>query len=321
MATGPNVELGAGLPSVAAPASRFSLSQREALWGYLFISPWLFGFLLFSLIPIGAVIYLSFTEYSVFDTPRWVGLRNYQKIFTGDPLFWTSLYNTVYYVLLAVPGQVIVGFVVALGLNQKIRGLVLLRAAYYLPVLIPYVVSSVLFVWILDPQVGVLRYLLGLVGVPSPQWLQSEQWAKPAIVLLTIWHMGGYMLIYLAGLQGIPQHLYEAADIDGAGSWSKLRNVTIPMLTPTIFFNLIVGIINSFQVFTLAYIMTKGGPLNSTLFYVLYIYRQAFEFFQMGYASALATILFVVVLIVTMAVFHWSRTWVYYEGADPKGVL
>ena len=325
MATRQGIEARGGeRPSVAtARPARLSLAQREAIWGYVFISPWLFGFLIFSLIPIGAVIYLGFTEYSVFESPKWIGLRNYQKIFGGDPLFWTSLYNTVYYVLLAVPGQVVIGFLVALALNQKVRGLTFFRAAYYLPVLIPYVVSSILFVWILDPQVGVLRYALGLVGIPSPQWLQSEQWAKPAIVLLTIWHMGGYMLIYLAGLQGIPQHLYEAAEIDGAGPWSKLWNVTIPMLTPTIFFNLIIGIINSFQVFTLAYIMTKGGPLNSTLFYVLYIYRQAFEFFQMGYAAALATILFAVVLTVTVIVFRWSRSWVYYEGAvestTPKG--
>jgi len=287
---------------------------REALWGYFFVSPFIIGFALFSAFPILAVLYLGFTEYSVFEAPKWVGLKNYIKIFTDDRLFWTTLWNTTYYVLLAVPGQMLLGFGAALLLNQKVRWLTFWRSAFYLPVVVPYIVSSILFVWILEPQVGVLKFALDQVGIPSPQWLQSEVWAKPAIVLLSLWHMGSYMLIFLAGLQGIPEHLYEAADLDGAGPLTKLRHVTIPMLTPTILFNLVVGIINSFQVFTFAYVMTKGGPLNSTLFYVYYIYQRAFQFFETGYASALATILFVVVLLVTLAIFKWSNRWVYYEG-------
>jgi multiple sugar transport system permease protein len=299
--------------------SRLSIGQREALWGYLFVAPWIVGFLLFSAFPILAVLYLGFTEYSVFEAPRWVGLRNYAKIFGDDRLFWTTLYNTTYYVALAVPGQMLLGFAAALLLNRKIKGLVFWRSAFYLPVLVPYIVSSILFVWLLEPQAGVLKYALDRVGLASPQWLQSEVWAKPAIVLLSLWHMGSYMLIFLAGLQGVPEQLYEAAELDGAGPWRKLWNVTIPMLTPTILFNLVVGIINSFQVFTFAYVMTKGGPLNSTLFYVYYIYRRAFEFFEMGYASALATILFAVVLVLTLLIFGWSKRWVYYEGGDAAG--
>jgi multiple sugar transport system permease protein len=295
-------------------ARGLSIAQREALWGYFFVSPFIVGFALFSAFPILAVLYLGFTEYSVFEAPRWVGLKNYIKIFTDDRLFWSTLWNTTYYVLLAVPGQMLLGFGAALLLNQKVRWLTFWRSAFYLPVVVPYIVSSILFVWILEPQVGVLKFALDQVGIPSPQWLQSEIWAKPAIVLLSLWHMGSYMLIFLAGLQGIPEHLYEAADLDGAGPLTKLRHVTIPMLTPTILFNLVVGIINSFQVFTFAYVMTKGGPLNSTLFYVYYIYQRAFQFFETGYASALATILFVVVLLLTLAIFKWSNRWVYYEG-------
>jgi multiple sugar transport system permease protein len=301
----------------AAPGSaRLSLATREAIWGYVFIAPWIVGFLAFSAFPILAVLYLGFTEYSIFESPKWIGLRNYTKILTDDRLFYTTLYNTTYYVLAAVPGQMLLGFGAALLLNQKVRWLVFWRSAFYLPVVVPYIVSSLVFVWLLEPQVGVLKYVLDAVGLPSPQWLQSEIWAKPAIVLLSLWHMGSYMLIFLAGLQGIPEHLYEAADLDGASPVHKLRHVTIPMLTPTILFNLVIGIINSFQVFTFAYVMTKGGPLNSTLFYVYYIYRRAFEFFEMGYAAALATILFLVVLAVTMVIFFWSKHWVYYEGGD-----
>ncbi len=316
-----------GRPAAAAASQagpggrRLSLVAREAIWGYVFISPWIVGFLAFSLFPILAVLYLGFTEYSIFEPPKWVGPRNYIKIFGDDRLFYTTLYNTIYYVLLAVPGQMLLGFGVALLLNQNVRWLVFWRSAFYLPVVVPYIVSSLLFVWLLEPQVGVLKYALNAVGLPSPQWLQSELWAKPAIVLLSLWHMGSYMLIFLAGLQGIPDHLYEAADLDGANSIYKLRHITIPMLTPTILFNLVIGIINSFQVFTFAYVMTKGGPLNSTLFYVYYIYRRAFEFFEMGYAAALATILFVVVLVVTLAIFTWSKHWVYYEGGDAGRTL
>lgn len=295
---------------------RLTLKQRQTIWGYIFVSPWILGFLIFTAGPILSVFYLGFTEYSVFAPPEWVGLKNYVEIFTDDHLFFKSLGNTAYYVALAVPGQIFLAFIVALLLNTRIRGLSIYRTIYYLPVIVPYVVSSVLFMWILDSQVGILKYVLSSGGLPSPRWFQSETWSKPGVVVLSLWYMGTYMLIFLAGLQGIPEHLYEAAELDGAGPFQKLFSVTIPLMTPTIFFNLIIGLINSFQVFTFAYIITKGGPLNSTLFYVLYIYRQAFEFFQMGYASALATILFIVVLVVTILVFRSSRSWVFYEAGE-----
>jgi multiple sugar transport system permease protein len=298
----------------ARGAGRVSMERREALWGFFFIAPWIAGFLIFYAYPIVSVLYLGFTDYSVLDEPRWVGLRNYARIFSQDPLFWTTLYNTVYFVALAVPGQMLLGLSAALLLNQKVRWLSFWRSALYLPVVVPYIVSSVLFVWILEPQVGVLKFALNAVGMASPQWLQSEMWAKPAIVLLSLWHMGSYMLVFLAGLQGIPEQLYEAAALDGASPFRRLVNVTLPMLTPTILFNLVVGIINSFQIFTFAYVMTKGGPLNSTLFYVYYIYKRAFDFLEMGYASALSTILFMVVLLITLGIFRWSNRWVYYEG-------
>lgn len=298
---------------------RLSIGRREALWGYLFIFPWVVGFLAFSAYPILSVFYLGFTEYSVLESPEWVGLQNYAQILTEDRLFRTSLYNTVYYVALSVPGQLLLGLGSALLLNQKVRGHAFWRTAFYLPVMVPYVVSSILFVWILDPRLGVLQYGLSLVGLASPEWFQSEVWSKPAIVLLSLWHMGSYMVIFLAGLQAIPGHLYEAASLDGAGRWRQLRDITAPMLTPAILFNLVVGVINSFQVFTFAYVMTRGGPLNSTTFYVYYIYRRAFEFFEMGYAAALASILFVVVMLLTLGLFRWSNRWVYYEGATTAG--
>jgi multiple sugar transport system permease protein len=306
--------------SVTAPrVRRPSLARREAGWGYLFIAPWVIGFLAFSAIPIVAVVLLGFTEYSVLEPPKWIGLHNYVKIFTGDKLFWVSLGNTLFYVVLAVPGQLLIGFGAALLLNQRVRGLTFWRAAFYVPVVVPYVVSSILFMWILEPQVGISKFVLDKVGLSSPQWFQSETWAKPGIVLLSLWYMGSYMLVFLAGLQGIPEHLYEAASLDGAGRLRQLWSITIPMLTPTILFNLVIGVINSFQVFTFAFIMTRGGPLNSTLFYVYYIYRRAFENFETGYASALSTILFVVVLAVTVVIFKWSNRWVYYESGDTAG--
>jgi multiple sugar transport system permease protein len=310
------------VPTVSVTAPRLrrpSLARREAGWGYLFVAPWIIGFLAFSAIPIAAVILFGFTEYSVLAPPKWTGLHNYVKIFTSDKLFWVSLGNTLFYVALAVPGQLLIGFGAALLLNQRVRGLTFRRAAFYVPVVVPYVVSSILFMWILEPQVGISKFVLDKVGLSSPQWFQSETWAKPGIVLLSLWYMGSYMLIFLAGLQGIPEHLYEAASLDGAGRLRQLWNITIPMLTPTILFNLVIGVINSFQVFTFAFIMTRGGPLNSTLFYVYYIYRRAFENFEMGYASALSTILFVVVLAITVVIFKWSNRWVYYESGDTAG--
>ena len=305
--------------SGAVGKRRLSIARREALWGYLFVTPWIIGFIAFSAIPIVWAFYLSFTDYSMFESPNWVGVDNYKTIVTDDRLFWTTVKNTLYYVIASVPLQMGIGLGVALLLNQRIKWVAFWRTAFYLPVMVPYIVSSVLFVWIFEPRVGVLRYLLDLVNIDSPLWLQSETWSKPAIILLSLWHMGSYMIIFLAGLQGVPESFYEAASIDGASAWSKFVNITIPMLTPVILYNLVVGIINSFQVFTFAYIMTQGGPLNSTTFYVYYIYQRGFQFFEMGYASALAVILFVTILLITIALFKWSNRWTFYEGESQNG--
>lgn len=303
----------------AAPKRRLSIARREALWGYLFVAPWIIGFVAFSAIPIVWAFCLSFTDYSMFESPKWIGVDNYRTILTEDRLFWTVVRNTLYYVAASVPLQMAIGLGVALLLNQKVRWVAFWRTAFYLPVMVPYIVSSVLFVWIFEPRVGVLRYLLEFVNIESPLWLQSETWSKPAIILLSLWHMGSYMIIFLAGLQGIPESFYEAAAIDGASAWNKFANITIPMLTPVILYNLVVGVINSFQVFTFAYIMTQGGPLNSTTFYVYYIYQRGFQFFEMGYASALAVMLFVVVLLITVGLFKWSNRWAFYEGESQAG--
>jgi multiple sugar transport system permease protein len=303
------------MPAVAVSRRRgMTLSQREAIWGYAFILPWLIGLVWFSAGPVLGVLYFSFTEYSVLESPTWVGLKNYQRIFTNDPLFLASLGNTLYYVGVTVPLLIFLGFVVALLLNRNVRGITGYRAAFYLPTVVPSVANAVVWVWLFNPELSAFKVLFDLLRVPSPLWLQSEEWSKPALVVVGIWGgLGTMMMIFLAGLQGIPDQLYEAAEIDGASAWQKLLSVTIPLMTPTIFFNLVIGIINSFQVFVYAFIMTKGGPLNSSLVYVLYIYRHAFEYFQMGYASALAFILFLLVLVLTLLVFWSSKRWVHYE--------
>lgn len=285
---------------------------REALWGYFFILPWIIGLGLFTLAPILAVWQWSFTDYAILGTPRPVGLQNFQQI-ADDPLFRLSLYNTAYYVLFRVPIYLLVAFALALLLNRAGKVIAFFRAAIYLPAVAPIVALSVVWRLLLDPQLGIATYYGGFLGLPNSYWLGSEALAKPVIIFVSFWSVGVPTMIFLAGLQGVPEHLYEAAEIDGASLWSKLWAVTIPMMTPTILLNLIIEIINSFQVFAYAFIMTSGGPVNTTLFYVLYIYRQAFQFFRMGYASALSLILFLVVLALSIGVMKLSDMWVQYE--------
>lgn len=293
---------------------RISMAGKETVWGYLFILPWIIGLAIFLAGPILAAFYFGFTKYDILSSPVWIGLGNYHQILTDDPLFWKSLYNTVYFVGLSVSLRMIIGFILALLLNAKIRGIVVLRACYYLPVVVPIVATSILWSWILQPQFGVINYFMEMAKLPRIQWIVSEAWSKPSIVLVSLWRLGETMIIFLAGLQAIPRQLYEAAEVDGTSQWSKLTKITIPMLTPTIFFNLVIAIINSFQVFSVAYIITGGGPLNSTLFYMLYIFRQGFEYFHMGYASALAVILFLIIVILTILVVKSAKSWVYYEA-------
>ena len=293
-----------------------SQSKRRAITGYMFISPWLLGLLIFTMFPILAVLFLSFTKYGVFDAPVWVGLRNYQRILTDDRLFRISLGNTLYYVGLSVPLRIVIGFLLALGLNANIRGVTVYRTLFYVPSIVPQVAGVLLFVWLFQPQIGLINFLLDLLGIKGPNWLGRPAWAKPAIIIMSMWGVGGGMIVYLAGLQSIPGHLYEAAEIDGANAWRRFWAVTVPMMTPTIFFNLVMGLIGSFQVFATAYIATGGAPMNSTLFYMLYLYRRGFNDFRMGYASAMAWILFLLVLVLTLLTFRSGRSWVYYEAGE-----
>lgn len=261
-----------------------------------------------------ASVYFAFTDYSVLASARWVGTSNLTKIFTRDRLFWISLYNTAYYVFLFVPVNVLVAFLLALLLSVEIRGINLFRSLYYLPVLTPSVATALTWGLIFSGETGLLNAALRVVGIPPVNWLFNPQITKLIFVIMGLWGVGGSAIIFLAGLQNVPRTLYEAASIDGAGLWARFRNVTIPMMTPIILFNLVLGIIGTFQVFTAAYIVTSGGPANSTLFYVLYLYRRAFMNFEMGYASALAWILFAIVLFFTLVQLRLARVWVYYEA-------
>jgi multiple sugar transport system permease protein len=276
------------------------LVSRDTLWGYGFITPWLIGLLLFTAGPILAVFYWSFTDYPILSSPTWVGLKNYEKIFTDDPLFWKSIQNTAYYVGLRVPLHLLFAFGLALLINRSIRGISFLRTAIYLPSVVPIVALAVIWRLLLDPRGGYLNYYTSLVGLPSVNFLTSEALIKPAIIGISLFQVGIAMVIFMAGLQAIPEQLYEAAAIDGANGWQRLVNVTVPMLTPVILYNLIVDIINSFQVFAYAFILTGGAPANSALF-------------QMGYASALSVILFLVILAFTALLMSFSDRWVQYD--------
>ncbi len=290
------------------------LARREALSFYLLISPWLVGLLLFVVGPMVASLVISFTRWDLLSPATFIGLRNYEKMFTRDPLFWQSLKVTAIYTSIYVPMELAGGLVLALLMNQKLRFVGVFRTIYYLPSVLPGVAFVVLWMWILHPDVGLVNTLLAYVGIEGPRWLADPQWALPALLMMSLWGLGRSMVIYLASLQGIPQSLYEAASIDGASAWHSFWKITLPMLTPTIFFNLVLSIISTFQTFTSAFVATDGGPLDSTLFYVLYLFRQAFQYFNMGYASALAWILFLIILALTLVIVRSSDRWVYYEG-------
>jgi len=287
---------------------------RENIEGYLFILPWLLGFFIWTAGPMVASAVISLLRWEIITPPSFVFLGNYGKL-VQDPLFAKSLYNTAYYTFLAVALHVVGAFALAVALNVKLPGINIYRTIYYLPSVTPAVASSFLWLWVFNPNYGLLNALIDLLGLPwRPMWIFDPKLSKPSFVFMSMWGLGGPMVIFLAGLQGIPDDLYEAASIDGANAWRRFWSVTVPMMSPIIFFNLIMQIIGSFQVFTAAYIMTGGGPSNSTLFYVLYLYRNAFEYFKMGYASALAWVLFVVILVFTLLQFTVAGRWVYYEA-------
>jgi multiple sugar transport system permease protein len=288
--------------------------MKKSLTGYAFIAPWLVGFLAFTAYPFLSSAYLSFTRYDIVTKPVWVGSANYHTLLTGDPLFWKSLGVTFEFALVAVPLGVIFGVVLALLLNLDLRGMGVYRTIFFLPSILPTVATSVVFLWLFNPEIGLINRLLRTVGLTGPAWLQSPQWALPSLVLLSLWAVGGSMVIYLAGLKDIPAHLYEAAAIDGASAWQRLRHVTLPMLSPVIFFNLVMGLIGVFQYFTEAYIMTQGGPEDSTHFYALYLFERAWRYLDMGLASAMAWVLFLVIMAVTGLLFLTQKRWVHYEG-------
>lgn len=294
-----------------------TLSQRESLWAYAFISPWIIGFLLFTLGPMLASLYFSLTDYNIVSPPVWIGLKNYQRAVFNDPLFWHSLQRTLYFASLALPLGLLFGFLLAVLLNQEIPGVNLWRTIYFLPSVISGVAVALLWLRIFNPRMGIINPFLKALGVANPPgWLQDPAWAIPALVIISLWGVGGTMIIYLAGLQGIPTTLYEAATIDGASNVQRFFYITLPLMTPVIFYNLVIGLIGAFQYFTEVYVATSGagGPVRSTLVYNLYLYQNAFKFFEMGYASALAWILFLLVMGVTLLVFKSSPMWVFYEG-------
>lgn len=289
-----------------------SLLWREAVDGWLFITPWLLGFLFFTAGPMIGSAVISFLDWEILTPPTWVGLTNFRQMAT-DPLFRLSLYNTAYYTFIGVPIYLVAALLMALVLNLHLRGITFYRTIFFLPSLTPAVANALLWVWIFSPDFGLANYFLQTVGLPPQKWLFDVNLAKPSLILMGLWGIGSQMIIFLAGLQGISQTLYEAASIDGANEWRRFWSITLPMLSPTLFFNLVIGIIGSFQVFTTAYIATQGGPQNATLFYVLYLWRNGFDYFKMGYASALAWVLLLIVLALTMLQFGLARRLVYYE--------
>src|SRR5947209_1843093 len=268
------------LPRIASPT----------LFGLAFAAPWIVHFLVFIAYPIGLSLYYSFCDYDSLSPPHWIGGENYRLLFAQDPLFWRSLGNTFYMVLFGLPLSMAVSLGLAFLLNQKLRGMSVYRTVFYLPSIVPVVATSILWLWLLNPEIGLINAGLARVGIHGPGWLISPAWAKPALILMGLWGAGGGMIIYLAGLQDVPQTLYEAAALDGAGAWARLRHVTLPMLSPILLFNLVMGLIGFFQYFTQVYVMTNGtgAPEDATLLYALRLFRSAFIDFNMGYASAMA---------------------------------
>lgn len=289
------------------------LTRREAFTFYVLIAPWLVGFLVFLAWPMLRSLYLSFTSYNLLNPPVWVGFQNYERIF-ADPDFWQSLKVTFLFALGSVPGGTIIAIAIAMVLSQKLRGINFWRTIFFMPSVLSSIAVAILWLFIFRPEGGLLNIILAWFGIQGPSWVTSETWALPALIMMSWWTVGGQMVIYLAGLKGIPESYYEAAEIDGANGWAKFRFVTIPMLSPTIFFNVVLGIIGALQVFDVGWVMTRGGPNKATLFYMINLYQRAFAYVQMGYASALAWILFIIIMAITLLVIRSSAVWVYYEA-------
>ncbi len=291
------------------------MQRKEAIEGYLCIAPWLFGFLTLTLAAVIFSFAMSLTKWDMINPAKFVGFSNYSTILFDDDRFVQALKVTAIYAGCSVPMGMICSLALAMLLNLNVKGMQGFRSIFYIPAILPGAAVAMVWMMVFRPQSsGIFNAILGLVHIQPIPWLTSPDWVLKSFIIMSLWSVGGGMIIYLAGLQSVPTQLYEAAEIDGAGSWGKFRNVTLPMISPTLFFNLIMGIIGSFQVFTSSFIMTQGGPANASLFYVLYLYQKAFKYLQMGYACALAWILFAVILVLTLLVVRSSKTWVYYEA-------
>ena len=303
--------------TVSAPSFRFSSSRdrRRLITGLLFISPWILGFIMFRVYPFLASLYYSFTFYPVLQSPKWIGIRNYFNLF-DDPRFLTSLWNSSYYAIGAVPMGTLFGILLAMLLNMRVRGLSTFRTVFFLPSITPVVAAAIVWLWMFNPRIGIINYFLSLVGIQGPAWMGDPQWAKPALILMSVWSVGNAVVIYLAALQDVPRELLEAASLDGAKALQRVRHVTLPMISPVILFNVIVGLIAAFQLFTQVHVMTdgQGSPADSTLMMSIYLFQSAFLFFKMGYASAQAWILFLIIVIFTLILFRISGRLVYYGG-------
>ncbi|MBG9984925.1 sugar ABC transporter permease [Aerococcaceae bacterium DSM 111022] len=296
-----------------------SMKRKEAIQGYLFILPWLIGFFVFTLGPLIFSFIASFTNYDITSQMDFIGFENYERMFTRDPLFWKSLGNTLYYVVISVPATLLGAIVIALLMNQKIPGIRFFRTIYYLPSVLSGVGVYFLWMQLLSPQSGLINIVLSCFGIEGPVWLFDPNWTKPALIFMNLWKVGGSMLLYLASLQCIPTQLYEAAEIDGAGPIRKFFNITLPMITPIIFFDLVTSIIGSFQIFQEAYVMSEngtGGPANSMLFFNLHMWNKAFVTFEMGYAMAMSWVLFLIVFVITLINLKLAPRWVYREGGQ-----
>lgn len=300
-----------------------AMTRRRFITGILFISPWILGFLMFTLYPMVASLYYSFTEFHIRATPEWIGFANYAELFS-DKLFWTSLTNTIYLVVIGVPLTLLLSFFCAILLNFKVRGQSIYRVIFFMPSIVPTVASALLWVWILNPSSGIVNSLLANFGITGPNWFRDPYWSKPALIMMGLWGMGGTIVIYLSGLQDVPASLLEAAEIDGATWLRRLWHIIIPMVSPITLFNLIIGVINTFQYFAQAYVFASavttsntsvlGAPLNSTLFYSIYLFQNGFIYLRMGYASAMAWILFIIIMACTLVLLRTSNRWTYYSG-------
>lgn len=310
---GHSVARGAGLLVGRSKAKMSRSAKREELMGWLMASPWIIGILWFIAGPYIGAAYLSLTKYEILNPPEFIGFENFSKM-VQDPLFWKSLQVTTVYSIISVPLHIVLGLFLAILLNARIHGLAWLRTVYYLPAVLSGVGVAFLWIWIFNADWGILNYLLSLVGISGPAWLSSEKWVLSALIIMSLWGVGGGLVIYLAALQGVPTELYEAAEVDGAGRARRFWHITIPMISPVLLFQLIMGIIGSLQTFTQGYVMTSGGPNNASLFFLLYLWRNAFQLLNMGYASAMAWAIFAYILVLTLLVLRSSQLWVFYSG-------